>query len=474
MSNLSLIQRCQRDPAFFVNYVVGDQLWAKQVEILNSVRDHKRTAVRSCHGAGKSFTAARAALWFLFCNPGSIVATTAPTFRQVRAVLWQEIRKAYSKAKLPLGGKLLQTELPVADGWFAFGFSTDDPDAFQGLHSSSGKVLVILDEASGVPRPIWEAVEGVLTSDDCRLLAIGNPTDPSSAFADEFRVPGTNRITISAFDTPNLRLGRTVVPGLVSAEWVEDKKRRWGETSPMYVARVLGMFPDISTDTLFPLSWLEKARDLAAKVTPQGFPELGQDVARFGDDASVTFAKFRTREGGRLLKFLQEWNKEGTDQTTGRVINLIREHNATAVRVDDSGVGGGVTDQLKAAQVFVNGQLPALNPAVSVIPVNVGEAATDTDHFANLKAELYWGMREDVYSGQLALDIDDETLAQLSSLKYKFTPKGQIIIESKQDMKKRGLPSPDKAEAAMLAHAKLTSVPLAGPGGSTAMSGWAV
>ncbi|MFO7325985.1 MAG: hypothetical protein DIU62_009735, partial [Pseudomonadota bacterium] len=253
------LAKAQSDPVWWVREILGDEPWEKQVEILEAVRDYKRTAVASCHAAGKSWIAARVALWFLYSHPYSIVATTAPSFRQVKRVLWQEIRRAHRRARVPLGGRLLQTELQIDDKWYAFGFSTRDPDRFQGLHE--GHVLVIVDEAAGVSPEIWTAIEGVLTGAHTRLLAIGNPTEPSGPFYELFREPGVAKIHISAFDTPNVQAGRILIPGLVDREWVEDKKRRWGESSPMYQSRVLGRFPESGKDTLIPLSWVQAAQE---------------------------------------------------------------------------------------------------------------------------------------------------------------------------------------------------------------------
>jgi phage terminase large subunit len=130
-------ERSKADPVWWVKEFLGVTLWQKQCDIAESVRDNKRTSVRSCHGAGKTFDAAMLVLWFLLCHPGARVITTAPTFRQVEKVLWQEIRKAHKAAKIPLGGDMTLTQFKIDDGWFAFGFSTDDPDSMQGQHAKS-------------------------------------------------------------------------------------------------------------------------------------------------------------------------------------------------------------------------------------------------------------------------------------------------------------------------------------------------
>ena len=433
--------RCQRDPVWFVREILGHEPWEKQVEIIESVRDYPRTAVRSCHGAGKSFIAADLVLWFLSSHADSRVLTTAPTFRQVEKVLWPSIRKAYKKARYPLGGRLLSMEIRIDEGWFAFGFSTDDPDAFQGHHADH--ILVIFDEASGIPPGIWTAADGVLSSEHARLLSIGNPTDPISKFADEFTLPGTSKIAISAFDTPNLTAGKVIMPGLVTPAWVEDKRKRWGEQSPLWLARVLGQFPDASPDTLIPLRWIEAAQERELK--PEGDNELGVDVARYGNDRSVIIHR-----RGSVARTIARLEKQGTMETTGHVVLALRKTKAVTAKVDVIGIGAGVVDRL----------IELHEPVESV---NVGEKAFDEEKFSNRRAEVFWELRERFERGDIDLDPADEDLAaQLAALKWKVDSAGRIKVESKDDMRKRlaaegsdrNWQSPDDADALALAFAE--------------------
>jgi hypothetical protein len=457
--DLVLCDRAVTNPEWWVREVLGDDPWQKQVEIIESVRDNPETAVRSCHGAGKSFIASRCALWFLYNHPDSVVITTAPGRRQVRGILWKEIRSAHRKAKVPLGGRVLTQELELSEEWFAWGFTAPeyDPDRFQGFHAEH--ILVIVDEASGVSPVIFdEGVSSVLSSSGSRLLMIGNPTNPNGEFAKAFKDPNVKKIAISAFDTPNFTAfgitqkdiendtwrakitGPLPNPRLVEPAWVAKRWARWGRsvTSPNYAARVLGLFPDISPDTLLPLHWIEAAqqRDLAPR---DGDPNnLGVDVARFGADETVIMhrhgPRFRVVFGAHGLS---------TAATTGHVCAWRMKTGATTSHVDDAGIGGAVTDQLNAVNE-------------PVTPINVGETKTVTepDRFINLKAELYWRLREMFERGEIDIDPADEELAsQLSTIKYFYDNKGRIGIERKEDAKKRGLPSPDRADALMLAAA---------------------
>jgi hypothetical protein len=385
----------KKNPVWWVKNVLGAIPWEKQQEILNSVWDYPRTAVRSCHGVGKSFTAGEVILWFLYNFPRSIVLSTAPTWRQVEKLVWKEVRSHYKNALVPLGGHLLpkSPEIQIIqDEWYAMGLSTNDPDRFQGYHEEY--ILVVVDEAAGVPEDIFEAIEGVLTSQNARLLLLGNPTSLSGTFYNAFRGPGWHTIAISAFDTPNFTAfgiteediangtweqkitGPLPNPKLITPAWVADKYLRWGPDSPAYQARVKGQFPTEADDTLIPLAWIEAAME-RWEDTPEGQPvEIGNDVARFGSDKTV----IATRKGSKVLP-LKVYAKKDTMETAGWVIVEYTKQGASKIKVDDIGVGGGVTDRLKEQNY-------------PVVPINVAESAIDKEKFADLRSELWWNLRE--------------------------------------------------------------------------------
>ncbi len=431
------------DTAAWVRDRLGEHLWSKQREIAASVLNHRRTAVQSCHDSGKSYVASRiAAHWLDVHPPGeAFIVSTAPTYAQVHAILWEEIRKTAKLAEKhgePLPGRVLQSDVWKLDdgtivGWGRKPADTDS-HGFHGIHRRY--VLVVIDEACGVPRQLWTAVEAITTNADCRILAIGNPDDPNTEFGDVCK-PGSgwNTIRISAFDTPNFT-GEDVPDELrhllLDPEWVEDKRRRWGEESPRYIAKIKGEFPDIGIDTLFPPSLLEAAQQRT--LEPSGRTVLGVDVARYGTDRTVIYLR-----RGPVLRLFGEYGKQATTETTGKVIAAKADTGADEIRVDGVGVGGGVVDQLT-------------EHGHAVLDMQAGASATEKDRFANARAEWAWMLRDAMEAGDVDLDpTDDELAAQLGALKYRHTSKGQIAIESKDEMRKRGLPSPDRADAAILA-----------------------
>ena len=440
-------------PVEFASDVLGVRLWSKQEEVLSSLLEHRRVAVKSGNGLGKGFCAAVAVLWFLHAHEdGAIVLSTAPTFRQVRHILWRQVHRLYRPVAQALGGKMLDTRWEIADDRYAMGLSADNADQFQGFHSPN--MFIVVDEAEGVSDEIYEAIESVMTSAGPLLLLIGNPTTVSGAFRRAFYQERElyHTITISALDSPNVQSCRAEVPGLTTARWVEERRRIWGEENPIYRARVLGEFPDQAEDTLISLTDIEAAagkfgienREFRNGADPpfqhstfttpnsEGVV-LAVDVARFGSDSSVIL-----KRRGDTVESIQTFRKMDTMQLSGWVAAAIRECNPERVYVDEIGVGAGVVDRLKEQGFPVRG-------------VNVARAARLDGVFANLRAEGYWRLRELFSAGRIVIPADNQLIGELAALRYSFDSQGRIHLESKDAMRQRGLPSPDKADALMLA-----------------------
>ncbi len=419
-------------PVEFAIEVLGVDIWSKQEEILDAVLINKRVTVKSCHGAGKTFTAAIVVLWFLICYCPSTVVTTAPTARQVKSILWEEIRLRYKQAKIDLGGRLLQMELQMGPKWLATGFATDEynVERFQGYHNEN--ILVVIDEASGVARNIYTGVEGLLSSGNAHLLLIGNPTDELSEFGNSFKSPLYKKMQISAFDTPNLIEGKTVRPYLVTPEWVSERKTEWGETDPLYQVRVLGEFPTTSEGALIPLAWIERAK--VSTIQPEGLTTLGVDIARFGGDESVAYLR-----KGDVAIAMWKWQGNDTMETTGKIVRLIEEHTPSRVNIDAVGVGAGVYDRL-------------IELGYDVYAINGSERAFQSDRFLNLRTEIMWNLKTRFENSVIRIAEDDRLEHQLVNLKQQtLSSRGQLRLENKDDMKARIGSSPDRADALALA-----------------------
>lgn len=436
---IQLMEDYQKNPTEWFKAMWPDiYIWDKLQEISKSIVQNRRVVVPSGHGIGKTWLMARIALWFLYCHYPAKVITTAPTWNQVEKLLWSEISKAHGSAKYRLRGDLLLTQLKLDDDWFAIGFSTKGTNTereygapkFQGYHSPN--MLIILDEGPGVDHAIWLASETLITGDNNKIVAIGNPTSPSGDFYNACKSPLWKKVNVSSFDHPNVKQGKIIVPGAVTREWIDERKQEWGENTPLWQAKVLGEFPAEGEDTLIPLSWVEACVGL--KLGTDGDKKLGVDVARFGGDSTV-LAQFH----GPTLQPLEVANKKDTVWTSGRVIRLNTTNKFDAIAVDDGSMGGGVVDNLNDAEVEVE-------------PFNFGGSAIEKDKFENAAAEIMWNLREAFRDKTISIPDDKELINQLCSRKYGFSRKGRIKIESKDDMKKRGLKSPDRADAVAIAY----------------------
>jgi hypothetical protein len=443
-------ERIRRDPDFFFEKILGVKLWGKQREIVLSIRDHRNTSVRSCHGIGKTFTIARVALWFLFAYPPAIVINTAPTDRQVRHQYWKEFRIAHAKARRPLGGKLFKTRYEVTPEWFAFGFSTretdggDTADKFQGFHGEN--ILLIVDEASGVKESVFEAIDGAMSGGvQVRKVYVGNPTRNDGSFASSFTDPGFNKIQISAYDIPNVIEKRIVVPGLSTWEWVEEMKRKYGEDSDVFRVRVKGEPPKRTSDSYIGVTEVADAIDRDVEQDDERTRKhdlvLGVDVARFGDDSTDLVERC-----GKRAKLIDQKQGQATTETAGKVAAWLLENPKGRAHIDTIGVGGGVYDMLKEDGRFAD----------RVYGVNVAHSPTDegedldtpaSSRFALLRDEGWDRAREWLKTGSLE---KHESWYELAKPRYTFDRQGRVKIESKADMKKRKVPSPNTADALIL------------------------
>lgn len=429
-----VIDKIRNEPTWFYNDILGCTTWAKQDEITQSVRDNIRTTVRSANSCGKTFIAARIALWFLFAFQPSVVIDTAPTHRQVENQFWREFRRAHKGAKKKLGGRLLKTQFNIDENWFAIGFSTktgeDGMEAFQGWHAEN--ILVIVDEASGVHPRVFEAIQGALAGGKTvRILYIGNPTRVTGDFFESFKDPLFHKIHISAFDVPNVKEGKTVIVGLASLDWVNAMKSRYGEDSDVYLVRVKGEFPKKDSSVMIPIDLVEAA--IGADREQQGKEEIiGLDPARYGDDR----AAFVHRKG-KKAKVLEVIEKSDTMVLAGKAKNYLKEYPEAILHIDIIGLGAGIFDRLQ--------EQPDI--AHRVFGVNSASSAIDDEEYVNLRAEGWANAKAWLRDGSLE---PHEDWYQLAGPKYKIVSDGRIQLESKDDMKKRGVSSPDVGDAFVL------------------------
>lgn len=486
--------RYREDPVGFAVHVLGLFLYPRQEEILRALcsSKKKRVAVRSGHKCGKSITAVVAALWTACCFPGARVILTAPTGRQVRDVLWKELRDRHRDAKLPLGGRLAKTPsggFKYDDGREIIGFSTDKTEGMAGYSGSN--VLWIIDEASGFDESIFEAIDGNAQS-GARIFIISNPTQTVGFFYDAFhlRAAEWDRFRISSEEAA---VYADRLPGLSRPEEVEKRIARHGRAHPIVRVRVLGEFPSAAADTVVSLHLVELGKEAwkailaerirvhfgdaaPAEITPRvmaravgselGPLEFGVDVARFGDDDTVI-----TPRRGKFLFPQIVVHGYDSNEIAGVVIAAIKDHRIgnerAMVKVDGIGYGSGVVDRLQQAEA---------REFCQVVDVNVSVKSDDEESYPNLRSQLWFGVADFLAEGgtlpQSANDEDGMLDAELMTPKYKFDTKGRRVVEPKVEIKKRMNRSPDRADSVALAIYKCGSLSIPAQPKPTGDSGY--
>lgn len=439
-------------PVEFVEDLIGVKPDDIQADILNSLAHNSMTSVRSGHGIGKSAVEAWAIIWFMATRPFPKIPCTAPTQHQLFDILWAEVSKwlrnspqlekefVWTKEKVYLKG--------YQEEWFAVARTATKPDALQGFHADN--VLYIIDEASGVKDNIFEPVLGSLSTSGSRLLMCGNPTQLSGFF---YESHNKNRASYSTFHVDGRKSKR------VSQEFVQTIINMYGEDSDVFRVRVAGDFPLAEDDVFIPLTLVEKS--IMTEFSPRKNPNtlrIGCDVARFGDDKTVIGYKQDEK-----VEIHRKRRGQDTMKTADDIVllydELLKKHpgykDMVDVTVDDGGVGGGVVDRLK--------QLKRNNPErfaqMNVVPVNFGRRIKhkyyhdSTTFMMSVVKKLLSPFDEETGEPkpvELILPNDDDLVAQLSGRKYRLTEASKIKVESKDEMKKRELPSPDEADCILL------------------------
>lgn len=517
--------RMRRDPALWIRQRLREVPWSKQRDICASVVANRYTIVPSCFGPGKSWLSARIGLWWLDIHRvgEAFLVTTAATAQQVRAILWKEIHIAHERGKLP--GRLNQTEIYMTrpdsgnEQLVGFGRKPSDtvPSAAQGIHAE--KVLVIMDEAPGIVKLLFESYQSLVINDNSRLLALGNPEESGTPFANAL-LPGSgwSVIKISAFDTPAFT-GESVLPivsrSLISRIWVEERRKRWGEHSPMWRNKVLAEVVEDKESGLIKPSWVRAAQNRGDEfINPESQIDvhdahafalehaLSRDLA---PAAPITPRKSRLRaiarppaystpSHARLYPLLCPRHAlstivfesrfsfgvdvgEGRDKSTialfdaetkfgaiihrstepnpmmllGSIVEFAKLWRPESIFVDSIGVGSGVAGQAKL-ESDTHSDILTREIYKRIKGIKVSESAADDKEYVNLRAYACWENSALFRDGTILLDSqDDEISSQCLMIEY-FRNGGKIQIKSKADIRRDNEGrSPDDYDALVLA-----------------------
>lgn len=465
--------------------------------MLASVRDNRYTLAKASHAVGKTLSASVVASWWFDCWPRHICYITAPTWAQALGLTFKSLKGLRREHSLPgqiLDTGLVRDESKLLEGaHYIRALNAERGEGFQGEHEAP--ILIIIEEGVGVPKYIWDAAAGLMTHKDCRLFVVGNPTDEATEFGLAAESDKYNVISISALDHPNitaeLRCEPPPFPKAVSLTWLFEMLKgecdrvdtlsddvfqfdalpeiekalsgipasgeKWFYMpTATFQGRVLGEFPSQADQQVIPKAWLKNQQPQEPGENDK--PELGCDVARFGDDRTTIFSRrgpclltakeirkmdtveVATACKDEALAAVRAWKGEQWTATTAQQ-DQIKLAKTVRIKVDvTGGLGTGPHDTLK-------------NDGYNAVAVNSSAKAKDPEQYLNIRSELWFDMRERAKSKRLDLsrlrkDIRERLVRELSAPKYKAP--GHKIVEAKAEMKTRLGYSPDLADGANL------------------------
>jgi hypothetical protein len=442
---IEFTQRYAKSPTLFVREVLGVEPLDYQAEFLEAIASGERKiSVRSGHGTGKSTAASWAMLWYFLMHYPNKVVVTAPTSSQLFDALFAEMKRwinelpdAFKEVLNVKSDRVEHTAAPSEMFISARTSRAETPEALAGVHSEH--VMLIVDEASGVPEQVFEAAAGSMSGHNATTIMLSNPTRSSGTFFES-----QNRLADSWWT----RRWSCVDSPLVSDEFIEEMKLRYGEDSNAFRIRVLGEFPQADDDTIIPFHLVETAthRDIEGD---SDLPSVwGLDVSRFGNDKTAL-----CKRQGSVVTEIRSWSGLDLMQTVGRVVAeyeaLLPSKQPREILVDSIGLGSGVVDRLREIGLPVRG-------------INVAEAPSMGGTYLNLRSELWFKTKAWFEDRACKLPKDDQLVAELTGIRYSFTSSGKMKAESKDEMRKRGLASPDLADALCLTMASDAATALSG------------
>lgn len=459
----------------FCTDILGVYFWDGQGHMAALVERYPKVAIAACYGSGKTFFAACLAVWWLWTRRPCLCVSTAPTGRQVRDLLWAEMRKIHLGAKVNLGGRILLRETRIALDRRGLGFSGDKPNSVAGYHEREN-ILFIEDESAGMKREVVQGYDGLTATSGSKWVKIGNPIAEDGPFWDCFNDDKERLIwqtyEISAYCTPNVR-GKTALqigfapagglsayvawdviaesiacPGLVSYPWVKERERKWGPEHPLFITKVLGQwYFKAGALSVIPLEWVKLACRRWKEYLEGGtkFPILGVDV---GGGVGRDNTSCVLRDGRKASVVGRANDKDLPDQADWLDL-LCRKHRVKRLCVDGTGLGKGLYDicrRLKRGGKFQN---------VDICLVKMGNKPTKSgeQEFDLLVDQIWWDMRRAFDPNNpdcIAINPAEEELRdQLPHRTWTIIGDGDgvIKVERKTDMAKRGLHSPDDADA---------------------------
>lgn len=419
-------------PVEFVEDVLKAKPLPWQKEFLAAIaRGERRISVRAGHGVGKSTACSWALIWFMFTRYPQKCVLTAPTAGQLFDALFSEVKRwvnalpPFLKDNIDVfSDRIVLKAAPESSFMSARTSSAERPEALAGVHSEN--VLLICDEASAIPEPVFESAAGSMSGHSATTVLIGNPTRNTGLFFKTHHQLKSDWVTmhVSCMDNP-----------LVSTDFIQQIKATYGETSNAYRVRVLGEFSMREDDVLIAAELVDSAMDRDIALNRNEDIIYGIDVARFGDDRTVV-----CKRQGQIVTEIKSWANTDLMETVGRIVHEAEADSPAEICVDSIGLGSGVADRLREL-------------GFNVRDVNVSESAAMNPQAARLRDDLWITVRDWLNQRTCKLPKMDDLRAELCSPTYTFTSAGKIKVEGKSELKRRGLRSPDIADALCLTFA---------------------
>ncbi len=462
--------RYAKDPILFFREILGIEPWSRQAELLTAVCKHRRVACRSGHRVSKSNSAAGLALWWYCSQVDGRCVMTSRTARQVDEILWRELRMMKARAGRcvdckrldPDGprpcphsalidgecGDLARTGLHSEDFREVVGFTAREADAVTGI--AGRRLLFIVDESASVPQEIFDGIEGNRAG-GAHLLLLGNPTKNSGELfeaTEGAKKEFYHQLTISSEESPNVIEGRTVVEGLAEREWVEEKKREWGEESPLYIVRVKGRHALGEDGKIFSLHLIGEAEKRWHETDAEGRLFIGLDPASAseGGDESA----FAVRRGHRMIALLA-LRGLSPEAHSAHLLSLVRSHGLKrelpVVVLDREGkVGAEVYGHLTALLA----SMPREAQPFQLIGLRASDAAPRQPLvYDRLRDELAANLESWLRDGGAI--VEDAKLArELHELEWLPYRGGRVKLIDKLTLRKRLGRSPDRYDALAL------------------------
>lgn len=479
---LSELQQRSKNRMYQTDYqawkadVLGFRTYKKMEEITNEALfgEKTRTLVKSSNGTSKSFEVAAMICWVASVFPPgeAISIISAPSVQQIEKVIFAYLKANYNTAirrNKRMRGWINEAlewkhDSPSGNINLAFGRKPPPQDAvsvFQGIRSQFGNTFVFFDEAGGMDKSLWTAAEAILTGANARFIGIGNPDNTGTEFHRNYIDPVMreefNLFTISSFDLPTLT-GEVVYPddpemearmlaSLTQAEWVEHKKRIWGEKDARYLAKVLGEFPGDGGNAFFGQDAINFCYDSNLPDDNGTECVLGVDIARYGEDESVVYSN----RGGRI-RLIDTWGRTDTVTSADKVHEIALEEGAVQINIDTSGIGGAVYDQLE--------MLPKYRGAPYIlVGIDNGHRSPDETQWSRVRSYNHDLLRSKMVAKEIDFDIEDKELReQLQAITYRFNPRGALQITPKDEMRTVMGGSPDRLDAVIYSIAEVDHI----------------